>query len=221
MWLKSKKSIVLLIALVFTILVTTIGLGSACTPSAQGVQGPEGPQGPQGLQGPQGPAGVGIVSIVDNGNGTFTLNLTDGSSFTTPDLTGAQGTQGWQGPQGPQGPPGLGYNPMQIALLRWYEANQAGISYAVGTWPNGICFDGANIWVANFGDGTVTKLRASDGSPVGTYWVSVVSEPTRICFDGANIWVTNFGDGTVTKLRASDGSPVGTYAVGSLCSRSC
>ena len=35
--------------------------------------------------------GVGIESTVDNNNGTFTLNFTDGSSFTTTDLTGPQG----------------------------------------------------------------------------------------------------------------------------------
>jgi hypothetical protein len=40
--------------------------------------------------------GVGIVSTIDNGNGTFTINYSDGSSFTTIDLTG------------PQGPPGSG-----------------------------------------------------------------------------------------------------------------
>lgn len=78
----------------------------------QGIQGPEGPQGPQGIQGPKGdkgdtgdtgPAGaagangedgVGISSTTDNGNGTFTLNYTDGMSFTTPDFRGAQGEAG-------------------------------------------------------------------------------------------------------------------------------
>ncbi len=38
-----------------------------------------------------GPQGVGISSTVDNGDGTFTLNYTDGTSFTTADLTGATG----------------------------------------------------------------------------------------------------------------------------------
>jgi len=31
-------------------------------------------------------------------------------------------------------------------------------TFAVGTAPNGICFDGASIWVANAGNSTVTKL---------------------------------------------------------------
>lgn len=37
---------------------------------------------------------VGIVSTVDNGDGTFTINYVDGTSFTTSDFTGPQGEQG-------------------------------------------------------------------------------------------------------------------------------
>jgi len=42
------------------------------------------------------------------------------------------------------------------------------------------------------------KLKASDGSLVGTY--SVGSYPIGIAFDGANIWVANNGSDNVTKL---------------------
>ena len=106
-----------------------------------------------------------------------------------------------------------GPNPLQIALLRWYEASQNGASFAVGSAPFGVAFDGANIWVANFGSGNVTKLRASDGANLGAFGVG--SAPFGVAFDGANIWVANFGSGTVTKLRASDGANLGTFAVGS------
>jgi hypothetical protein len=88
----------------------------------------------------------------------------------------------------------------------------APISYAVGIHPWGVCFDGTNIWVTNEGSNNVMKLRASDGSLVGTYAVGLA--PNSICFDGANIWVGNLGSNTVTKLKASDGSLVGTYGVG-------
>lgn len=37
--------------------------------------------------------------------------------------------------------------------------------------PGSLVFDGANIWVANFGGGTVTKLRASDGQNLQTITV--------------------------------------------------
>ncbi|MEG1230597.1 MAG: hypothetical protein RSD71_18055, partial [Flavobacterium sp.] len=51
-------------------------------------------KGDTGAQGPQGIAGKGITTTVDNGNGTFTITYTDGSTFTTSDLTGAQGVAG-------------------------------------------------------------------------------------------------------------------------------
>jgi len=49
----------------------------------------------------------------------------------------------------------------------------------------------------------VSKLRASDGTLLGTFKVG--NTPYGMTFDGANMWVTNSGDNTVTKLRASDG----------------
>ncbi len=79
----------------------------------QGIAGPQGVQGSQGLQGAQGPQGVagpagnGITSTVDNFNGTYTFNYSDGSSFTTANLIGPQGPQGVQGIQGAQGPQGV------------------------------------------------------------------------------------------------------------------
>lgn len=50
--------------------------------------------------------GVGIVSTIDNNNGTFTFIYSDGSTFTTSDLTGPQGATGPTGATGPQGPAG-------------------------------------------------------------------------------------------------------------------
>jgi len=94
-----------------------------------------------------------------------------------------------------------------------WRVEMLGAYYSVGRYPTGICFDGTNIWVTNNGSGTVTKLRASDGTTLGTYEVG--DNPWAICFDGANIWVANGGSDNVTKLRASDGSTLGTYSVGS------
>src|SRR5579862_2181932 len=79
--------------------------------------------------------------------------------------------------------------------------------YPVGQNPLGMCFDGSNIWTANFGDGTVSKLRASDGKKMGTFKLG--GGPTGVTFDGANIWESDSGGGTVTKLRASDGKRLG------------
>jgi YVTN family beta-propeller protein len=86
-------------------------------------------------------------------------------------------------------------------------------SFPVGLAPMFLAFDGANIWVTNRLDSTVTKLRASDGANLGTFPVG--RTPKWITFDGANIWVSNNTvNGTVTKLRASDGAVLGTFFVG-------
>src|SRR5205823_10973953 len=79
-------------------------------------------------------------------------------------------------------------NPLQIALLHWYDANKT-TSFIVQNQPFGVVFDGANVWVVNKIDSSVTKLRASDGAVLGTFPVG--SEPRGVAFDGANIWVTN------------------------------
>jgi hypothetical protein len=102
-------------------------------------------------------------------------------------------------------------NPLKIALLKWYQANLT-TSFKVGHQPVGVAFDGANIWVTNNDDATVSKLRASDGATLGTFTVG--NEPMGVAFDGANIWVANSFDNTVTKLQAGDGKTLGTFPVG-------
>jgi len=61
------------------------------------------------------------------------------------------------------------------------------------------------MWVANRGDGTVSRLRASDGMVLGTF--STPDGPYGIAFDGTYIWVS--GDLYIFVLRAVDGSRVG------------
>ena len=172
------------------------------------------------------------LSVTNSNNQTGSLVVTLGDVGPTgpegpPGNTGAMGPAGAQGPagaagaQGPQGPPGtpgaagpLGasaLNQRAIALLHWYPANLA-TRFAVGQGPWGAAYDGANMWITNYGTTTVDKLRASDGALLGTYTVG--SEPSAILFDGANIWVTNTASKNVSKLRASDGTLLGTYPAG-------
>jgi hypothetical protein len=71
--------------------------GPAGATGATGPVGPAGPAGPTGATGdtgPTGPAGIGIEKMVNNGDGTFTLFLTDGTSYTTDNFTGPQGEPG-------------------------------------------------------------------------------------------------------------------------------
>ena len=53
-------------------------------------------------------------------------------------------------------------NPLQIALLHWYNANLTTI-FGAGNNPRGLTFDRANIWAVNNVSNNVTKLRANDG----------------------------------------------------------
>jgi hypothetical protein len=71
-------------------------------------------------------------------------------------------------------------------------------SFAVGSAPRGIVFDGQHVWIANAASNTVTKLRASDGTLLGH--IPVQSAPRGLAFDGAHVWVSNSGSGTVSKL---------------------
>ncbi len=101
-------------------------------PGPTGNTGPQGPQGvvgatgATGVTGAQGNDGVGITNITDNGNGTITIQLSNGNSFTVQSgitgptgptgpqgsgggatgATGATGPQGVTGPAGPQGAQG-------------------------------------------------------------------------------------------------------------------
>ncbi len=65
--------------------------------------------------------------------------------------------------------------------------------------------------MANHADGTVTKLRASDGTVLGTF--SAPGSPYGVVFDGTNIWVTS-GDGFVDQFRVSDGTLLQAIFVG-------
>jgi hypothetical protein len=178
------------IAIAGNTVITSTGQWVGSPTGLIGPPGPAGPAGTPGAAGPEGPAGP-------------------------QGAPGATGPQGATGPAGPQGPPGSrggqAPNPNQVALLHWYAANQT-TSFAVGTHPAGVAFDGSNIWVANFSDGTLTKLRAGDGAVLGIFLVGASAD--GLAFDGANIWVSNYNENTVTKLRASDGTILGSFPVG-------
>lgn len=73
----------------------------------EAMKGPEGNTGPQGI-GIQGPAGIDgrdltVEQISYDGNGVFTWQFSDGTSYTTPDLRGPQGATGQKGDKGDQG----------------------------------------------------------------------------------------------------------------------
>ncbi|MBA3961895.1 MAG: hypothetical protein H0X40_08345 [Chthoniobacterales bacterium] len=61
--------------------------------------------------------------------------------------------------------------------------------------------------MTNYTSSTLSKIRASDGAPLGTF-PSGVTSPLAMVFDGANLWVIGETDPTksVSKIRPSDGA---------------
>jgi DNA-binding beta-propeller fold protein YncE len=70
-------------------------------------------------------------------------------------------------------------------------------TFNVGTSPQFVVFDGANMWVENQGSNTITELSDCNGTLLGTFRTG--NQPTGIAFDGANVWVSNTKDGTISK----------------------
>ncbi len=105
------------------------------------------------------------------------------------------------------------FNPLQVALLHWYDANLVGEISLPNAAPFGMAFDGSNMWIASQGVG-VFKVRASDAAILGQF---AVEDAATVAFDGANVWVAVDGLGpgsTVVKLRASDGAQLGSFDPG-------
>lgn len=92
------------------------------------------------------------------------------------------------------------------ASLMVTPANTA--TFQVGSAPEGIAIDASgNVWIANWGDSSVTKLSSS-GAVLGTF--SVDGYPGGIAIDASgNVWVTNFG--SVVEL-SPDGVVLGTFS---------
>jgi len=90
------------------------------------------------------------------------------------------------------------------------------LTSALGPYPEGIAFDGQNIWVANTsnlpGTGSVSKVSLNPINVV-TFTTSF-NQPVGILFDGSNIWLTDKGDNTIKKL-GSNGAVLLSIGVGS------
>ncbi len=93
-----------------------------------------------------------------------------------------------------------------------YAGNYPAIgTYTVGTHPYRVAIDpSGNVWVTNYGSGTVTKLDPS-GNILNTYTVG--NGPYGIIYASGYIWVTNNTGNTISKINTSTGT-VNTYPAG-------
>jgi DNA-binding beta-propeller fold protein YncE len=90
--------------------------------------------------------------------------------------------------------------------------------FPTGLFPTDLAYDGTNIWVsngfpANLGSGTLTKIRASDGAPQGTFTVPG-TQLRGLGYDGKSIWVCNSTSNTVSRLRTPNVALMGTFPTG-------
>jgi hypothetical protein len=87
----------------------------------------------------------------------------------------------------------------------------------VGQLPNGMTFDGTNIWVGCLGSVSVVRVKDSQGSPLSSPFLLAtltanVQNFGRAAFDGERVLVTN--DSSVSLWKAADLTPLGTFPVG-------
>lgn len=134
------------------------------------IQGIRGEKGEKGDKGDTGATGVGIASTTLNSDYTLTIVLTDGTSYTTPSIRGAQGQQGIQGNQGIQGVQGETGN---------------GISSIAKTGTSGL----VDTYTVTFTDGTTTTFTVTNGQN-GTGSVSDVLQNGVSVLDGNTAKVT-------------------------------
>ena len=121
----------------------------------KGDTGAAGENGKDGAAGPKGDDGVGVTSTIDNGNGTFTINYSDGTSFTTSDLTG---------PQGPEGNANDTFiNNMNINKHQLTVSRTDGQTYSVDLLPyyNNLSFD-SNTNTLTLDDGSSNTISTID-----------------------------------------------------------
>ena len=188
----------------------TDGIDGATGPiGPQGEQGIQGPQGPTGSQGPQGATGNdgvngsdgnGITSTIDNGDGTFTFNFDDGTTFTTSDLTGPTGATGATGPQGPQGESGVAGAYSEVTDTPFtYNISNISIQSALAT------STGANSFAVN--QGTI-----SSGVNASSFGLN--SEASGYNSLAAGFGSTASGDSSVALGYNSTASGVNSLAAG-------
>ena len=72
----------------------------------------------------------------------------------------------------------------------------------MGDGPKAIAAGLGAIWVANYDDGTVTRIDPATGRVSGPP-IRVGKGPLAVAVADGAVWVTNAGDNTVSRIAAS------------------
>lgn len=136
-----------------------------------GGSGPPGPPGPPGADGAPGADGNSITSIINNGDGTVTINMTNLPPVTTSDFTG---------PQGNDGTPGQDGNDAAAVTGFAYDDNTGVIT----------------VTLANGGSFTTGDIRNPNAEEVVDFFITNIDGSTTVHFiDGETITIPALGSG--------------------------
>ncbi len=126
-----------------------------------------------GAKGEQGADGVGIKNIVNNGDGTFTVHLSNGMEYTTDNMTGPQGEKGDKGDTGLPGA-GIAWQGEWSSSLTYRKHDAVGwlgsscVSKQVNN-TNHVPTDAGwwDLWVAkgDRGDQGIQGIQGTTGEP--------------------------------------------------------
>lgn len=99
-------------------------------------------------------------------------------------------------------------------LLKYNSAGALQWQTTVGSTPEYVCLNplGTEVWTANYGANTVSRVNAATGLVLGTYAVPV--QPWAIAFDSnGDPWVSCLGPDSVNKMSATTGAILASYTI--------
>jgi hypothetical protein len=99
-------------------------------------------------------------------------------------------------------------NSTSISIITFNPVTVTNVSTGFSN-PQGLIYDGANMWLTDNLGGSVDKIHKLDSTGTILLSVDVGNTPVNPAFDGTNIWVPNFISNNVTVVRAV-GSLAGT-----------
>jgi len=144
------------------------------------------------------------VSIVTPGASIPWTVTTVASGFSSPRGVLFDGTSVWVTDSG--------------LLLKLDSSGTILQTVTVGAIPLLPVFDGANIWVPNFGAGSVSVVRGATGAVLATLTGNGLAGPQQAAFDGERVLVTDFSGDRVSLFKAADLSPIGFVSMGAASS---
>lgn len=136
----------------------------------------------------KGTNGVGVSSTVNNEDGTFTIYYTDGTSYTSPDLTGPTGATGATGSAGTNGTNGTNAFKFVKDFTSNLESGTCAISRAelisCTAVPNGCLFDSV---AAGFNNLQVQVWYRPSSGPFVNLWTLANSANSGLSVTISNV----------------------------------